>query len=82
MEHELKILETYASMHFRGVKPWELRVNDRDYKEGDCITFIVISKGKEPTGVRYRRKIINVFKGGAYGLDENYCIITLSSINL
>ena len=80
MEHELKILPTYASMHLRGVKPWELRKNDRDFKEGDYITFIVMYKGKEPTGMKYRRKIIDVFNGGAYGLDKEYCIITLSSI--
>ena len=34
MEHELKILPTYASMHLRGVKPWELRKKNKYYKHG------------------------------------------------
>lgn len=35
MEHEVKILEQYANRHYEGIKPWELRKNDRKYKVGD-----------------------------------------------
>lgn len=76
MTHEVKILERYASAHFRGEKPWELRLNDRNYKCNDFINFTIITDTtKVPRGMTYVRKITSVFKG--YGLEKGYCILTL-----
>ena len=80
MEHEIKILSTYASEHLRGVKDWELRKNDRNYKEGDFVKFVVVTERNDPTGMVYKRKITNVFHGGVYGLKDGFCIFSISSI--
>ncbi|UZR95922.1 DUF3850 domain-containing protein [Chondrinema litorale] len=78
MEHEITILKKFAKANHKGVKPWELRKNDRNYKVGDFIKFHVIDdETKEPTGFIYRRKIKYLFEGGEYGLEKGYCIMTL-----
>lgn len=77
MTHEIKIHSTYASEHLRGVKDWELRKNDRDYKEGDTVKFIVVTERNEPTGMVYTREITNVFHGGVYGLQDGFCIFSI-----
>ncbi len=79
MEHNVKILATHASEHLRGVKPWELRKNDRNYSEGDQMNFTVITDlSKAPTGTVYSRKITHVLKGGVFGLDKDHCILTIT----
>ena len=78
MEHEVKILEQYANLNNENKKPWELRKNDRNYKVGDWIRFHIIDdETKKPTGFSYRRKIIYLFEGGEYGIEKEYCIMTL-----
>ena len=80
MTHKIKIHRTYASEHLRGVKYWELRKNDRDYKEGDFLNFTVVTERNNPTGMTYKRKITNVFHGGVYGLQEGFCILSISGV--
>lgn len=78
MEHEVKILATYASLHFKGLKPWEKRRNDRNYKVNDTLNFTIVSDDTlEPLGMTYRRTISYVSKEAKYGLKEGYCILTL-----
>lgn len=72
MTHELKILPKYAAAQMGGLKPWELRKNDRDFKVGDIIKFTIIGRD-----VTYSKVIKYIFKGGEYGLEEGYCIMTL-----
>ena len=44
----LKILKEYADAKVKGIKPFEIRKNDRDYQVGDLIRYKVIDdKGKE-----------------------------------
>lgn len=37
--HELKIKAEYANAKLKGVKPFEIRKNDRDFKVGDIIRY-------------------------------------------
>lgn len=39
--HELKILAMYAKPKIDGIKPFEIRRNDRDYKVGDLVKYTV-----------------------------------------
>lgn len=81
--HELKILERYAIEEKKGIKPWELRKNDRDFKEGDSITFTVIrytsEEEYEEVG-KYSRQITFILEGGIHGLEDNYVIMTLGNL--
>ena len=40
--HNLKILQEYADAKVKGIKPFEIRKNDRDYQVGDLIRYTVI----------------------------------------
>jgi ParB family chromosome partitioning protein len=75
--HQLKIREDYARAHLSGVKPWELRKNDRNFKIGDKIDFSAIDD-QGFIVMTYSRTITFIFKGGQYGLNENYAILTLT----
>lgn len=37
--HELKIKAEYANAKLKGIKPFEIRKNDRDFKVGDIIRY-------------------------------------------
>ncbi|MDD7913756.1 DUF3850 domain-containing protein, partial [Polaribacter ponticola] len=67
MEHKIKILEKYASEHLKGIKPWELRKNDRNYKVGDTIEFEIVDEAGKRNGIKYLRLITNILHGGVYG---------------
>ena len=75
-KHELKISENNARAHLSGVKPWELRNNDRDFKIGDKINFNAIDE-QGFVIMRYTREIKFVQKGGQCGLDDEFVIITI-----
>ena len=40
--HELKIKAEYANAKLNGIKPFEIRLNDRDYQVGDIIKYTCI----------------------------------------
>lgn len=40
--HNLKIKAGYASAKLRGDKPFEIRLNDRDFKVGDIVNYTCI----------------------------------------
>lgn len=73
--HQIKIdYEFYLSVE-RGIKTFELRKDDRNYKEGDFINFIIV-KGKE---LIYTYPIYRItYKLTRYkGLQKGYCILCI-----
>ena len=80
--HELKIKMNYFIEVQRNNKTFELRKNDRDFKEGDLVHFIVIGHhGVELDGGFY---IIDyVLKDvPEYGLDKDYCIFSMHRVTI
>lgn len=73
MTHQIKIKQKFAQEYFDGLKPWEIRKNDRDYKVGDILKFSIIGHGGT-----YKREITYLLEGTQYGIEEGYCIMTLS----
>ena len=45
--HELKLLEQYAKAKKDGIKPFEIRKNDRDFKVGDLVKYNVVESYTE-----------------------------------
>lgn len=74
--HELKILPQYYEAVRSRQKTFELRKNDRDFKEGDLIVLREYD-GEKYTGRKITEKPIKyVLKDcSEYGLEEGYCII-------
>lgn len=78
MVHELKIQPKYFKMVKWGIKKFELRKDDRNYKVGDLITLREYENG-EYTGKEIKNLPIWYILRDCpeYGLKEGYCILGL-----
>lgn len=75
--HKLKILPRWFEDVKSGRKNFEIRRNDRDFKEGDYLLLKEWERGKY-TGREITRKIQYIYQGdGSYGLSEDFCILGL-----
>lgn len=81
--HELKCWDRVFQDKWRGLKPWEFRKNDRDYKVGDIIIEreyrkmpLEYSEYKPYTGREVHEVIKYIIQGGQFGIPEGYCIMT------
>lgn len=74
--HTLKLLEKYEKEVNNGQKPFELRKNDRDYKVGDLINFVIVDEKGNQQETDDIYQITYILKDvPQYGLDQNYCIL-------
>lgn len=86
MIHELKTdPEMFKAVH-KGVKTYEIRRNDRNYKEGDELllketvyTGEEMSQGAELlyTGRSLSVLVVHVLHGPVYGLVDDWCIMSV-----
>jgi hypothetical protein len=75
--HELKTETQFYQAVEKGIKTFELRVNDRDFKVGDIVTLVEVVSGIL-TGRRLAGKEIKyILHGGQFGLPETHCILQL-----
>ena len=73
--HLLKILPKWYEDVASGVKNFEIRKNDRDFKVGDYLLLKEWEEGKF-TGRELTRYIEYIYKGdGTYGLSNDFCIL-------
>lgn len=90
IDHALKTDIEVFEKSFFDKKPWEIRFNDRDFKEGDVVLLApTVYSGQQmresgkpldyfPTGIF--GKIDYILHGPAYGLQEHWCIFTLNTL--
>jgi len=80
-EHNLKTHPYFYSLVLTGVKKYEVRVNDKDYRQGD---FLVLSEfhpvKKLLTGRRMLVKVTHVLHGGQYGIHIGWCILSIEVV--
>ena len=85
--HELKTDPDAFDGSWRGVKPWEIRFNDRDFKVGDRLslretiyTGEEMKNGKplEFTGRSICLDILYVLSGPIYGLSDGWVIMSVN----
>jgi len=76
MTHELKILPKYYDEIIQGKKDFEIRKNDRDFKEGDVVILKEFVDGN-CTGNYIKAIIDYIFHGGSYGLEKGYCVFSV-----
>lgn len=75
--HDLKILPKYFDLVKRGIKNFEVRKNDRDFKVGDMLELLEWDDKKHIyTGRNERRKIIYILNDSDY-CKEGYVILGL-----
>lgn len=72
--HHLKILPEYYISVIGGIKNFEIRKNDRDFKVGDTVILHEFD-GEKYSGANITIKIKYVLKNcPEYGLKDGYCI--------
>jgi hypothetical protein len=77
--HELKLWPEFFGPSSRGLKSFEYRLNDRDYKVGDILQLREWHEStKTYTGRFLRRTITYVLDG--FGLPEGYCILGVQQL--
>lgn len=76
MTHDLKILPKYFEDVLSGIKTFELRENDRNFKTEDMLRLREFSDG-EYTGREVLKRITYILEGGSYGLEEGYVILAI-----
>lgn len=76
--HTLKILPEYYTDIVTGIKPFEVRENDRDFKRGDLLQFKHVDDEVLYPGVWI---ITYVLKGGQFGIDPLYVVLGISMFN-
>lgn len=81
MLHELKLKYEYCGYVYWGVKKFEIRLNDREYKVGDFIHFTAVDND----GNTVEHSINNCYYTIGYvlfdfcGLAENYVALSIDS---
>jgi ASC-1-like (ASCH) protein len=73
MTHHLKIETKYFREIEEGIKTFEVRKNDRDYREGDCVILQEMD-GIVPTGWNLCIHIRYILKGPIHGIEKGYII--------
>lgn len=74
-DHDIKILPKYFEDIISGRKKFEIRKNDRNYKEGDLFILREYEPGKGYTGRDFAQSIGYIMKDcPEYGLMDGYII--------
>ena len=78
MKHELKIHPKYYRAVLLGLKKVEIRLNDRNYQEGDLLILNEFDpKTEKYTRFQVKRKVDLIIRDVA-GLDPDYVIMQIS----
>jgi hypothetical protein len=74
MIHDLKIWPEYFEAKLRGVKPWEYRLNDRNFAVGDMLSLREFEPGKGYTGRGMDVSVLHI-----HALENNFVIMSDNS---
>jgi hypothetical protein len=73
--HKIKTWAPYFQDIIDGKKPFEFRLNDRNYKVGDEVQHIEWNEAEQKeTGRQCWATITYVLKGGVFGIPESHCL--------
>lgn len=80
-EHKLKTINPYFSEVYLGLKTFELRKNDRDFKVGDWLTLQEYFAQTDSYGTEITKVITSILTDvPEYGLMNGYCIISFRDL--
>jgi hypothetical protein len=84
--HELKTDSYVFEQSIQGLKPWEIRRNDRGFRAGDTVTLqetrftgdeMANGSPLQYSGRELRGVIGFVLNGPVYGLADGWCLFTV-----
>ena len=79
--HELKTLKPYYRDVLSGLKTFEVRKNDRDYKVRDGLILREWT-GTEYTGGELLARVNYILDGGQYGISPDYVVMAIQVIRV
>ena len=77
--HQIRLGKSFFEDACSNIKSFELRKNDRDYKEGDILELMEFADGRN-TG-RMVRKLVTYILEDYTGLEDGFCIMATSLVN-
>lgn len=78
MEHDLKTWPVYFRRVVSGDKTFEVRKSDRDFQIGDFLTLKEYNPDTETyTGKSASVYITYILHGGAFGIQDGYCVMAI-----
>ena len=72
--HNKKLLKEYAIVKYKGLKPFEIRLNDCDYQVGDLITYTV--PDSSIYNELFKNKVYQITYITNYAQKEGYVVFT------
>ncbi len=79
MIHELKTWPEYFHPVRIGLKRFEVRKNDRNFKVGDVLILKEYSPNSGYTGEQLRVWVTFKMKGSQFGIDPDYCVLGITT---
>ena len=79
MTHELKTWPEYFEKILNNEKNFEVRANDRNFKQGDILRLNEYDPEQgDYTGRCILRKVCFVLYGGKFDIKSGYCVMSIS----
>lgn len=76
--HDLKSWPVQFEAVLAGRKTHEVRVNDRDYRVGDCLVLAEYFPEHDGySGRRILAEVTHITPGGAFGLPLDLCVMSI-----
>ena len=63
-----------------GIKTFEVRKNDRNFKVGDRLLLKPVKDGKPTDGAAWVVEVTYVLPGGRFGVAEDYVIMSIKLV--
>lgn len=80
-EHKLKTWKPYFNEVRKGNKTFEVRKNDRDFKNGDLLCLEeYIPEGDYYTGEQLWCKVTYILQGGNFGIEKGFVVLGIKKI--
>ena len=77
MRHHLKCRSKEFRAMVEGIKNFDYRVNDRDFKVGDELIEHEVDRDMSETGDTFTCKVSYILYGEEFGLPKNACIMSI-----
>ena len=79
MKHQLKIWPEYLSAIRLGLKPYEIRKNDRNYQTGDILALNEWNPRTKKYSGDYITIIVKSVAHECIGVKRGYCVMTIEA---
>ena len=78
--HEFKTVNPFFENFWSGLKDFEVRKNDRNFKVGDRIKLVEFGESKNYVPRFILKDVKYILKGGQYGIENGYVVLGLKDV--